>query len=133
MILLRHGKAPDLTGEVEEGSEAMSAGRGAAGNVLKDEFLDFIADFLQEAGKDLRPLLKTGVRFAARASIIGAVLETLIDLVSSGRIKYLRELFAKDEPRRLMLASAGWGDYKKPAPMIAPKPPSYAGSAAGRF
>ena len=132
MVLLRHGKMPDLTGEGAEGNEALTQGRNATGAVLKDEFLDFMADFLQEAGKDLRPLLRTGVRFVGRASVIGAVLETLIDILASGRVAYVRDLFDKDEPRRLFLSSMGWGDYRKPAPMVAPTAPAYA-PRTGRF
>ena len=133
MVLLRHKKMPDLVGEEPEGNESVKRGRDAAAAALKDEFLDFVADFLQEAGKDLRPLLRTGVRFAGRASLIGALLETLVDIASSSRVEYVRGLFDKDKPRRVFLKSMGWGEYQKPGAMTAPTTPAYAaGAGAGR-
>ena len=126
MVLLRHKKMPDLTGEEPDGNEALKQGRDAAGSILKDELLDFIADFLKEAGKELRPLLRTGIKAAGRASVIGAVLETLMDIASSGRVEMVKKLFEKDEPRRLFLTSVGWASYSKPGAMTGPTAPTYA-------
>ena len=126
MVLLRHKKMPDLVGEEPDPDERTKQATSAVSAVLKDEFIDFIADFVQEAAKDLRPLLRGSVQFGARASIVGAILETLLDIAASGRIDYVRDLFKNDEPRRQFLRSVSWGEYQAPGPMKPPTAPAYA-------
>lgn len=128
----RHGKMPDMIADEPEESPSLEQSKGAVAGVLKHEYIEYMAEFLQEAAEDLTPVLKTGVKFTARASLISALFETLNEIGKTRRIELLKDLFERDEPRRVFLKSIGWGSYEKKT-ISAPTAPSYVGSATSRF
>lgn len=123
MVLLRYDKLPEVQAQGSDNGPSGLTSTG--GGIVKDELLDFVSDFLKQSANTLRPVARGTVRAFGRASFLSAFLGALGDIAGARRLQRVKHRFQLDEPRRLFLKSAGWGDYIRPSAVAPPEMPRY--------
>lgn len=116
-VVLRDGNIPNLQGAPAKLETARNA-------VIKSEIVKIISKWLS-GGVSGSGIFREVLTAPLRSSVLGALVSVIQDLLKSTRIQLVMQAFDKDEPRRVFLASVGWGEYVAPAAITLPTLPAF--------